>query len=96
VKFIVNVRLMENRVKSHVGRVIDTNVINQNKRLGIHFSTVRKAPAASPSRASAAEVAFHAAALVMAADELFDLQGGSRGGHHYTSAAKKTSSSITQ
>jgi hypothetical protein len=49
VKFIVKVRLIENKVKSHVGRVIDTNVINQKRRPGIHVRTVMKVPAAGPS-----------------------------------------------
>ena len=38
VKFIVNVKLMENRVKSHVGSVIVVKVINQNNRPGMTLS----------------------------------------------------------
>jgi hypothetical protein len=38
VKFIVNVRLIENRVKSHVGKVMETKVISQYSIPGITFN----------------------------------------------------------
>ena len=49
VKFIVKVKLVENSVKSHVGRVIDTNVTSQYRTLGITFTpTRRKRPSGKP------------------------------------------------
>jgi hypothetical protein len=41
VKFIVNVRVVENSVKSHVGRVIVVNVMDQYKILGIALNMKR-------------------------------------------------------
>ena len=41
VKFMVNVRLMEKRVKSHVGSVMVVNVTIQYKRPGSTMRTVR-------------------------------------------------------
>ena len=62
VKFIVKVRLIEKSVKSHVGRVIVVNVINQKSRPGIMLSrsiikrpmTVTKDAPASPVPGTAA------------------------------------------
>ena len=39
VKFMVNVKLVEKSVKSHVGRVIDRKVISQYSTPGITFNT---------------------------------------------------------
>ena len=55
VKFMVNVRLMENRVKSHVGRVIVVKVINQNSNPGI---MLKKNSANRPSAANMEVIPF--------------------------------------
>lgn len=41
VKFMVKVKLMENNVKSHVGRVMVAKVINQKRRPGMMLKTNR-------------------------------------------------------
>ena len=48
VKFIVNVKLMENKVKSHVGRVIEVKVIIHNKAPGRTVSTLSITRASRP------------------------------------------------
>lgn len=48
VKFIVKVRLMENNVNSHVGKVIVVNVMNQYKAPGSTRRTLRMTRASRP------------------------------------------------
>ncbi len=77
-KFIVNVKLVENKVNSHVGKVMDVKVISQYKTLGITLKTKTIMRPSKPmielaGGASCIAAAVEAVALLMAELKIEDM-----------------------